>query len=80
MENLSDNEKLWGEDLHSVFGDDINEQGWLTAEWGEIIEKNVPRFNKDFSDNPKYKETYGRMYNLDYEESEDGLFIRPIVE
>ncbi|RWX03390.1 hypothetical protein [Flavobacterium cerinum] len=69
--------ELWGEDLYNVFADHIDENGWLTSEWQNIIEAEIKRFDEDFNDNPLYKDTYGRMYNVDFEESEDGTLIRP---
>jgi hypothetical protein len=72
------NEDLWGDDLYKVFGNHINESGWLTSEWAQIIEDEVPRFDSDYNDNPEHGETYSRMYNLEYEESEDGKMVRPI--
>lgn len=70
--------ELWGEDLFNVFAGAINEEGWLTSDWGEIIEEEIPRLDEDYNDNPQYSETYSRMYNLDHEESDCGKFIRPI--
>lgn len=75
---MNNNQELWGDDLYKVFADYINEEGWLTADWANIIEHEVERFDNDYNDNPEYKETYGRMYNLDYQESSDGTLIRPI--
>lgn len=69
--------ELWGEDLFKVFGNHLTEDGWLTEDWGNILEKEVPQFDKDYNDNPDYKETYQRMCYLDHEESDCGKFIRP---
>lgn len=77
LEAIEKNEKLWGEDLWNVFGNHINEEGWLTSEWQNIIEDEIPKYDKNYNDNPLHKGTYGRMYSLEYEESEDGLMIRP---
>lgn len=72
-----DIKELWGEDLYSVFANHINQEGWLTEDWSDIIENEIPKFDKDYNDNPLFKETYERMYNLDYIESECGNFIKP---
>jgi hypothetical protein len=74
------NEELWGEDLFKVFGNHINEDGWLTSDWAQIIEDEVPRFDTDYNDNPEHSETYSRMYNLDYEENADQTLIRPLKQ
>ena len=73
-----DVKKLWGENLFLVFAEHINEEGWLTSEWGYILEDEVPKWDKDFNDIPLNRETYSRMYNLDYEENEDETLIRPL--
>lgn len=80
MQNTITNEELWGEDLFKVFGDHLNENGWLTPDWQNIIEKEVPRLDEDYNDNQEYRETYQRMYMMDFEESEDGKLIRPVKE
>lgn len=80
MENQNNNEELWGEDLYKVFTNHINDQGWLTSNWANIIEDEVPRWDDDYIDNPEYSDTYSRMYNLEYEESEDGKLIRPLKQ
>jgi len=72
-------EELWGEDLYNVFAHYINEEGWLTAEWADIIEKEVPRWDKNYNDNPEYKNTYSRMYNTEFEDNEKGDMIRPFA-
>jgi hypothetical protein len=77
MEKLT-NEKLYGKDLFHVFAEHINEEGWLTSDWGQIIEDEVPRYDEDFNDNPLHGETYNRMYILEYEENEDETMIRPL--
>jgi hypothetical protein len=72
------NEDLWGADLFGVFGNHINEQGWLTSDWADILEEEVPKWDKDYVDNPLYGATYSRMYNTDFEDNEDETLIRPI--
>lgn len=68
---------IWGRDLYNTFGHHMNEDGWLTAEWPLIIEKEIPRWdNETLIDNEEYSLAYGRMYNIDFEESEDLTLIR----
>lgn len=69
--------ELWGEDLYNVFAEHIDEYGRLTAEWQNIIENEIPRFDKHYNDNPLFKETYGRMYCLEYEVLENETLIIP---
>ncbi|WP_417365947.1 hypothetical protein [Flavobacterium beibuense] len=69
---------LWGKKLYEVFEKHIDKQGWLTEDWPEIIEKEIKPFDEDWNDNPQYKDTYQRMYNVDWEVKSDGLFIRPM--
>ncbi len=76
--DLIDPKELWGADLYAVFSRHINKKGWLSSEWAKVIENEVPRFDGNYNDNPVYKSTYNRMYNIDFEESEDGLMIRPL--
>lgn len=70
--------ELWGEELFSVFAEHIDQNGWLTSDWARILEQEVPRLDEDYNDNPEYSDTYSRMYNKDFEESQDGLLLRPI--
>lgn len=71
-------QELWGEDLFKVFAGALNEEGWLTSDWNEIIEEEIPRLDEDYNDNPKYADTYQRMHMMDFEDSEDGKMIRPV--
>ena len=48
-------------------------------DWAEILDKEMPDFDEDYNDNENKKEVFRRMYNVDYEESEDGLMLRPVV-
>lgn len=77
IEGLS-NEELWGEDLYKVFRNHINEDGWLTSDWSDILEEKVPKLDDDYNTNPENGDTYNRMYNLEYEENQDGTMIRPL--
>ncbi|AZA91165.1 Uncharacterised protein [Chryseobacterium nakagawai] len=70
--------KLWGKDLFEAFADHFTNDGWLTTDWGQIIENEIPQFDNDWNDNPRYKDTYQRMYLLDHVESDCGKFIKPI--
>jgi len=70
--------KLWGEDLYNVFSDHINDEGWLTENWADIIEEEIPKFDEDWNDNELYTDTYGSMYNIEFESNEDETLIRPI--
>jgi hypothetical protein len=74
-----DAKELWGADLYAVFHHHIDKKGWLTSDWATIIENTVPRFDKNYNDNPLYSETYSRMYNLEFEDSEDKSMIRPLT-
>ena len=48
--------------------------------WGEeLFNAFAEHFDEDYNDNENKKEVFRRMYNLDYEESEDGLMLRPVV-
>lgn len=69
---------LWGEELFNVFANHIDEDGCLTESWAEIIENEIPKFDDDYNDNPLYRETYSRMYNMEFEEI--GNKIRPQTE
>lgn len=69
--------ELWGEDLFDVFAGHLTEDGWLPSNWNLIIENEIPQFDKNWNDNPKYTETYQRMYMQDLEENEDGSMVRP---
>lgn len=79
MEQIK-NKELWGSDLFNAFSDHINEDGWLTADWAKILEDNFSNWDKNYNDTNEKKDLYSLMYNLDYEENEDGTLIRPIVE
>ena len=71
--------ELWGEELFNAFANHIDENGCLTEDWAGILDKEMPDFDEDYNDNENKKEVFRRMYNLDYEESEDGLMLRPVV-
>jgi len=71
--------ELWGDELFNVFADHITEDGWLTKDWNQIIENEIPRFDKDYNDNEKYTDSYQRMYLLNYVESDCGNFIKPQI-
>lgn len=70
--------ELWGEELFDVFADHIDEEGFLTNDWGNIIENEIPKFDKNWNDNPKYTDTYQRMYLIDIENNSDQTRIRPV--
>lgn len=76
--NIEEIKKLWGKDLFKVFRNHINEEGWLTEDWSEIIENEVPKFDENWNDNELYKEIYIIMNTNDFEISGDGKFIKPI--
>lgn len=76
---MEKNRILWGEDLYKVFRDYIDEEGWLTEEWAQVIDNEIPELDSDYNTNKLYSETYGRMYRTDFEKSIDGLFIRPLT-
>lgn len=65
-----ENKIIWGEVLYNAFKDYIDAHGWLTKDWGYIIE------NMDYNDNFYKKELYQRMYNSDFEISDDENYIR----
>ena len=70
--------QIWGEELFKVFAEHIDEKGWITSDWCEIIEDEIPQFDEDYNDNPIYKQTYQMMYNVEFEYNEDETKIRPI--
>lgn len=70
----------WDERLLDAFGDLINKDGWLTSDWHEHLEANFKDWDEDGNTTNDKKFLYGLMYNLDFEESEDGKFIRPIKQ
>jgi len=80
MENLLSNEKLWGEVLFKAFSDYIDKNGWLTSSWIDVLEDNFSDWDEDYNDTNEKKTLFGLMYNLDFEESEDGKLIRPIEQ
>lgn len=69
--------QLWGAELYSVFAEHIDENGFLTEDWATIVESEVRRFDEDWNDNPKYTDTYQRMYNLDFISNDDETMIKP---
>lgn len=68
---------LWGEDLYKVFGNYIDEEGWLTEEWGKIVEENLSDWDKDYNDNDEKKDVYRIMYSIEFEDDETETKIRP---
>lgn len=76
MENK--NKELWGDVLYNAFQEYINEDGWLTSDWGQIIEDNYSDWDKDYNDTGEKKNLYQRMYLIDLEDSEDEKYVRPI--
>jgi hypothetical protein len=72
--------QTWDERLVKAFGNLINEEGWLTPNWAEHLEENFKDWDEDGKETNEKKELYGLMYNLDFEESLDGGFIRPIEQ
>lgn len=71
-------QQLYGEELFNVLKEHIDEEGWITTNWHEIIEDEIPRFDENYNDNPVYRDTYQRMYYHDFEENEDKTRIRPL--
>lgn len=72
--------ELWGEDLYSVFSNHISDDGWLTCSWGDILEREISKFDENYNHNPEYKNTYSKMYLMDFRESVSGEYIRPVIE
>ena len=70
----------WDERLVKAFGELINPEGWITSDWHEFLEDNFKDWDEYGIDTNEKKELYGLMYNLDFEESEDGKLIRPIEQ
>lgn len=70
----------WDERLVKAFGNLINEEGWLTSDWHYFLEDNFKDWDSEGNDTNEKKELYGLMYNLDFEESKDGKYIRPIEQ
>lgn len=71
------NSDLWGEQLWNAFAPYIYSEGWLTSNWVDILEDNFKDWDEDGNDTNEKRTLFGLMYNLDFEESEDGKFIRP---
>lgn len=76
--NTEEIKELWGEELFDAFADHIDEEGFLTNDWADILEKKYP--DHTFYDKPEIKENiYSRMYNLDAEENAEGTKHRPVI-
>ncbi|MBT0549155.1 hypothetical protein [Riemerella anatipestifer] len=69
---------IWGEYLYNIFAEHIDEDGWLIDNFAEIIDNKLKDWDEDYVDTGEKSEAYHRMHNTDFEESEDGLKIRPI--
>lgn len=72
--------ELWGEELFKVFGNYLDEDGWLTSQWCDIIEENLSDWDDDFNDTNEKKEIYGTMYNIEFEYNADETKIRRLPE
>lgn len=70
--------ELWGEELYNVFEQHIDDEGFLTLKWANIIEDNLSDWDEDFNDTNEKKHVYGLMYNIDFEYNEDKTKIRKI--
>lgn len=70
----------WDERLVKAFGDQINEEGWLTPDWAQYLEDNFKDWDIDGIETNEKKELFGLMYNLDFEFSLDGGYIRPVQQ
>lgn len=79
-EMLMNVQENWDQRLLEAFGDLINQDGWLTSDWAQHLEENFKDWDENGKDTNEKKELFGLMYNLDFEESEDGKFIRPIEQ
>lgn len=77
-EILDQNIKIWGEELFQIFGDHIDNEGWLTEDWSEIIEEELSDWDENYNDTNKKRSAYGLMYNIDFEYNNDGTKIRRI--
>lgn len=75
-----DLKELWGEELYNAFADHIDEEGWLTENWGPILEEGFSDWDADYNDTNEKSNLYTRMYIQDFEkkETEHGVFIKPI--
>lgn len=60
------NKKLWGETLYKVFKEHLTKDGWLTINWGYIVEELE---NK--------KDIYKLMYLQDLVFSDCEQFVKP---
>lgn len=67
----------WDEKLIKAFGNLINDEGWLTSNWAEFLEENFKDWDEHGNDTNEKKELYQLMYNLDFETSDCGKFIKP---
>jgi hypothetical protein len=78
MKTTEEIKAIWGEDLFETFADHFDEEGWLPAEWPTILERELKDWDEHFRDTHEKSTAYGRMYNIDFEENEDGTKIRRI--
>lgn len=68
--------QIWGDDLFETFGHHFDNEGWLTVDWTQIIEDEIPKWDEDFNDNEEYKEAFIHMYQIDSEYNENKTKIR----
>lgn len=70
--------ELWGDTLYKAFKSHITEDGWLTKWWAHILEDNFTDWDDNYNDTNIKKRLYQQMYLIDFDESYDGDFIKPI--
>jgi len=73
-----DIKEIWGNELYKVFKQHIDEEGWLTSQWADIIEDEIPKYDEDYNKNVLFESTYQRMYYLDMEHNFDYTKVRPL--
>lgn len=68
---------LWGEPLYTAFKEYITEDGWLTNNWGQILEDNFSDWDDDYNDTNIKSRLYQAMYLKDFDDNFDNTHIKP---
>ncbi|HCM34152.1 hypothetical protein [Chryseobacterium sp.] len=77
LENPDAIKEMWGDDLFDAFADHFDKDGWLTVNWGPIVENKYQDLDENYNENATKKNIYTRMYMQDFQESDCKQFIRP---
>lgn len=68
---------LWGDILYKAFKNNINEDGWLTNDWSEILEYNFSDWDDHYNDTNTKSRLYQQMYLTDFDDNFDNTMIKP---